>query len=284
MNSLFWSVRRELWENRSIYMAPLAAAGFVLLAFPISLFKLPARVSAALATGPDNLHQVIEQPYVITAIIIMGVELVVALFYCLDALYGERRDRSVLFWKSMPVSDLTTVLAKVTIPVLVLPLVAWAATVVTQGVMLAASSVVLRANGIGPSILWAHLSLSDISRINFSHLVVYHGIWCAPLYAWLLLASAWATRLPFLWATLPPVAIVVVERVAFNSALFLQLLQRYFFGTPDAASSGTHVMTMESLMTPLSDLLLGPGPWVGLVMTAVLLLGAVRLRRVRGAI
>jgi ABC-2 type transport system permease protein len=283
MNSLYWSVRRELWENRSIYVAPLIAACFVLVAFPITLFKLPARVSAALVTSPDNLHQLIEQPYVITAIIIMGVELVVALFYCLDALYGERRDRSVLFWKSMPVSDLTTVLAKLSIPVLVLPLVAWAVTVATQSVMLAASSVVLRANGIDPSILSAHLSLSDISRIHFSHLVVYHGIWCAPLYAWLLLASAWATRLPFLWATLPPVAIVVIERVAFNSALFVRLLQRYFFGAPDAASSGMHVMTMESLMTPLGDLLLGPGPWVGLVLSAVFVFGAVRLRRVRGA-
>jgi ABC-2 type transport system permease protein len=214
---------------------------------------------------------------------LMGVEILVALFYCLDALYGERRDRSVLFWKSMPVSDLTTVLAKASIPVLVLPLVTWAVTVVTQSIMLTASSVVLRANGISPSILWAHLSLFDISRFNFSHLVGYHGVWCAPLYAWLLLASAWATRLPFLWATLPPVAIVIVERVAFNSTYFVGLLQLYFFGATDAASTtGMHALTMEAMAAPFAEFLFRPGLWIGLAFSAVLLMGAVRLRRVRG--
>jgi len=210
---------------------------------------------------------------------------VVAIFYCLDALYGERRDRSILFWKSMPVSDLTTVLSKASIAILVIPLVTFVATVATQVVMLAVSSTVLAGNGVSPSVLWDQMPLSDIITINFGHVVAFHGIWYAPFYAWLLLVSAWATRLPFLWATLPPAAVIVIERVAFNSAHFAGLLQLVFVGGSDTdAMSGTkHVMTMDMLMVPFGRFLLGPGLWIGLVLSAVFLLGAVRLRRVRGA-
>jgi ABC-2 type transport system permease protein len=283
---LYWSVRRELWENRSIYLAPLAVAVIVLVGFFIGLFTLPARLRAALALGPLELQEAIEQPYVIAAIILMAVDLLVAIFYCVDALYGERRDRSVLFWKSLPISDLTTVLSKASIPILVLPLVTFVATVATQGVMLLASSVVLAASGMNAATVWAHVSFVDIFRINFGHLVAFHGIWYAPLYAWLLLASAWATRVPFLWGALPPLAIGVVERIAFNSTYFATLVRNHFLGDPAATpTTGTSAMTMEMLTPhPLGHFLIRPGLWVGLALSAVLLLGAVRLRRSRGAI
>jgi ABC-2 type transport system permease protein len=282
MNTLYWSVRRELWENRAIYLAPVAGVCIVLAGF-IGLFTLPSRARAA-ALNSTELHQIVQVPYVTAAMILMAIQLVVAIFYCLDALYGERRDRSVLFWKSMPVSDLTTVVSKACIPILALPLVTFVATVATQVVMLLVGSAMLSANGVSPSILWEHMSIADIIRINFGHLVVFHGIWYAPLYAWLLLASAWATRLPFLWATLPPAAVVVIERVAFNSTHFAGLLQDVFFGgSPADAPSGMHVMTMEMLSVPFGPFLLRPGLWIGLAISAVLLLGAVRLRHVRGA-
>jgi ABC-2 type transport system permease protein len=283
---VYWSVRRELWENRSIYLAPLAAACMVLVGFFIGLFTLPARMRAALALSPPELRQAIEQPFVIGAIILMAVDLLVAIFYSLDALYGERRDRSVLFWKSLPVSDLTAVLSKASIPILVLPLVTFVATAATQAVMLLASSLVLAASGTSAAPLWAHVSLLDISRVNFGHLVGFHGIWYAPLYAWLLLASAWATRVPFLWAALPPVAIGVVERIAFNSTHFATLVQNHFLGGPESTpTAGAPAMTMEMLAAhPLGHFLISPGLWVGLALSAVFLLGAVRLRRSRGAI
>jgi ABC-2 type transport system permease protein len=214
----------------------------------------------------------------------LGIELIVAIFYCLDALYGERRDRSILFWKSMPVSDLATVLSKASIPVLLIPLLTFVATVVTQVAMLLVSSVVLSGSGISPSILWEHIRLADIIRINFGHVVMFHGIWYAPLYAWLLLASAWATRLPFLWATLPPAAVVVIERVAFNTAHFASSLQVVFLGGSESdAGSAMPAMTMDMLRVPLSQLLLSPGLWIGLGLSAVFLSAAVRLRRARGA-
>ena len=282
---LYWSVRRELWENRSIYLGPLTVGGVVVIGFFIALVSLPGRMRAASALGERELHQVVEQPFVIAALMLMAIEMVVAVFYSLDALYGERRDRSVLFWKSLPVSDLTTVLAKASIPILLLPLVTWVITVATQVVMLLVSSVVLAASGISAATVWAHVPLLETSWINFVHLVTFHGIWYAPLYAWLLLVSAWATRAPFLWAVLPPVALGIFERVAFGSRRFANMVQTHFLG--EASSEHASGMTMEMSMDmlappPLDDFLASPGLWVGLVLTALLLLGAVRLRHVRG--
>ena len=87
---------------------------------------------AALALDPAQQHDTIEQPYDVAALLLMVTAFIVAVFYCLDALHGERRDRSILFWKSLPVSDLTTVLSKASIPLVVLPLIIFAITVAPQ--------------------------------------------------------------------------------------------------------------------------------------------------------
>src|ERR1700694_3795581 len=123
---LYWSVRRELWENRSIYIAPLIAAGVVLFGFAISAIGMPDRRRATLLLDPVQQRARVEMPYDVVAMMLMLTAFLVGVFYCLDALHGERRDRSILFWKSLPVSDLTTVLAKAIIPLVVLPLLTFA--------------------------------------------------------------------------------------------------------------------------------------------------------------
>ena len=281
---LFWSVRRELWENRSIYIAPLAVAAVFLVGFFIGLIRLPDRMRAAQALSLMQQREAIQQPYLIAALMLMATELLVALVYCLDAFYGERRDRSILFWKSLPVSDLATVLSKASIPILVIPVVAFAVTAATQWIMLLASSAVLAGSGMSPAPLWAHVPFFETSLINFGHLVVYHAIWYAPFYGWLLMASAWANRAPFLWATLPPVAIGFIERIAFNSSHFAAMVRYRFMGDPDSMTPGRR-MTMD-MLGPHSpgEFLTRPGLWVGLAVTAVFLFAAVRLRRYRGPI
>lgn len=281
---LYWSVRRELWENRSIYLAPPAVAAVFLVGFFIGLIRLPDRMRAALALDPMQQHEAIQQPYVIVALMLMGIALLVAVFYCLDALYGERRDRSILFWRSLPVSDLTSVLSKASIPILVLPLVTFAVTVATQLIMLLASSAVLAASGMSATTLWNHVPFFKTSLINFAHLVVFHGIWYAPFYAWLLMVSAWASRAPFLWATLPPLAIGVVEKLAFNTSHFAALVRYRFMGGPESGAPAD-TMTMDMLGPhPLGRFLTSPGLWSGLAVAAVFLFAAVRLRRSRSAI
>src|SRR5215472_249903 len=137
---MYWLVRRELWENRSIYIAPLAVAALFLAAFLIGLFMLPGhRMRAVMALDPAKQRAAIEQPYIVAEGLLMVTALIVTIFYCLEALHGERRDRSILFWKSLPVSDVATVLAKASIPVVLL-LLSFVATVATQLIMLLLSS------------------------------------------------------------------------------------------------------------------------------------------------
>lgn len=283
---LYWLVRRELWENRSIYIAPLAVAALVLFGFLIRVFHLPSKMRAALAMPAMHRQDLIEQPYTFAALFIMGASFIVAVFYCLDALHSERRDRSILFWKSLPVSDLTTVLSKATIPILVIPVLAFVITIATQWIMLMVSSVVALGSGLSVAALWRDVSWYQMSMILLYHLVALHGFWYAPIYGWLLLVSAWARRAVFLWAFLPLLAIGIVEKIAFNTTHFGAMLSYRFMGGGGSATAGTSGPASMASMThpPPAEFLTSPSLWVGLVLTALCLAGAVRLRRSRGPI
>jgi ABC-2 type transport system permease protein len=276
----YWSVRRELWENRSIYVAPLAAAGVYLFGFLISLIRLPQKMRALSTLDAAHQHAAVTMPYEFAAGLIMVTTLIVAVFYCLDALHGERRDRSILFWKSLPVSDFTTVLSKAMIPVVVVQLVAFAVTFATQWIMLMLSSVVLLGSGLNVATLWRQVSLFQMSLMLLGHLLIMHGLWYAPVYAWLLLVSAWARRAAFLWAVLPWLTIFAVEKVAFNTSHFAALLGHHFAGGGQAVASQGMSPIIGVQLSSVSS----PGFWIGLAFAAIFLAGAVRLRRYQGPI
>jgi ABC-2 type transport system permease protein len=210
----------------------------------------------------------------------------VGVFYCLDALHGERRDRSILFWKSLPVSDLTTVLSKVTIPLVVLPLFAFAIIVCVHLIMVLETSLVLIFHGMSPASTWAHVPVA------FNLLVLLYGLaaialWHAPIYGWLLLVSGWARRATFLWAVLPIIAIQIFERITFGTSYFGTFVKHRLMGFAPGAFDfqGRDHPTIDSLaqLTP-GRYLSSPGLWIGLVVAAVFLAAAVRLRRYRGPI
>src|SRR6266581_7015095 len=187
----YWSVWRELWENRSIYIAPLIVAAVQVFGFAISTIGLAERRRGVLLLDdPVKQRAAIEAPYDIAAMMMIFVVFIVGVFYCLDALYGERRDRSILFWKSLPVSDLTTVLSKFAIPLVILPLLSFAIAVVTQFVMLLWSSVVLLSSGLAGT-TWTRFNLFQQSLIVLYGLVAI-ALWHAPIYGWALLVSGWA--------------------------------------------------------------------------------------------
>ena len=152
----YWSVWRELWENRSLYVAPMIVAIVVLFGFLVSTIGLPERRRAVLL-DPAKARAAIEVPYDMAAIMLILTAFIVGVFYCLDALYGERRDRSILFWKSLPVSDLTTLLSKATIPLIILPLVTFAIIIATHLVMLLWTSVLLITHGMSPISTWTYV-------------------------------------------------------------------------------------------------------------------------------
>jgi ABC-2 type transport system permease protein len=281
---MYWSLRRELWEYRSIYVAPLAVAALILFGFLISTIHLRDKMRTVLTLNPMQQHESIAQPYNFAALLIMFTTLVVAVFYCLDALHGERRDRSILFWKSLPVSDLTAVLAKVSIPLVVLPLITFAITVVTQFIMLLLNTAVLLGDGPGIATLWAQLPFFQMSLLLLYHLFAVHSLWYAPFFGWLLLVSGWARRAPFLWAGLPLLAIGIVEKIAFNTSHFATMLENRLGGSTEAITApGTVPMDTMTHLTPI-HYLSNPGLWLGLALTAAFLAAAVRLRRYQGPI
>src|SRR3989440_5309125 len=287
---MYWSVRRELWENRSIYIAPLAVAGVFLFGFLISTIHLPSRMRALSALDPAQQREAIAMPFDIAAALLMLTQLLVGAFYCLDALHGERRDRSILFWKSLPVSDLTTVLSKASIPLVVLPLLTFTITVAMQLIMLLLSSAVLLGSGLNVAKLWTQLSFVQMSLLLLYHLMTVHALWPAPIYGWLLLVSGWARRATFLWAVLPLLAIGIFERVTFGTSHFASLVKyRLMSWAAQAFAFHPHNPQGNPTIDSLAQLTPGrylstPGLWIGLLFAAAFLFAAIRLRRYRGPI
>ena len=283
----YWSVRRELWENRSIYVAPLAVAAVVLLGSAISLVGVPRSVRGVVALDLAMQSTMLAHPYAHIGMLLVATGILVGIFYCLDALHSERRDRSILFWKSLPVSDLTTVLSKAIVPLVILPLIIFLITVVLQFIMLLMSSAVLLATGAGVTTLWARLPLFQMQLVLLYGLIVL-ALWHAPIYAWLLLVSGWARRAAFLWAVLPPVAIGVFEWIAFHTSCFGSLMHDRVGGfaahafalrQPGSGPLDPHFIPL-ALVAP-GKFLSTPGLWLGLAVAAIFLALAVRLRHYR---
>lgn len=281
----YWAVRRELWEYRSIYLAPLIVAGVFLVGHGVSLVHLPWAPGFDLAYAANAYEHRAISHYDVASGLIMGVALLITIFYSLTALHGERSDRSILFWKSMPVSDLTTVLSKAAIPIVVIPIIAFFITILTQWTMLLISSAVYVFHGLPAAGPWIAVQFGRMSLMLLFHLILIHGLWYSPMYAFLLLVSAWARRAPFLWAALPVLAIIAVEKLAFNTSYLVDLLKDRIgggnLGVP--FTSGMPAMNPLDPTMHLNLLLfvLSPGLWGGLLLTAVFLYAATRLRRYR---
>jgi ABC-2 type transport system permease protein len=281
---IYWQIRREFWENRYLYIAPLAVAAVFLFAYLIGIIHSPEHLRAMPLADSPHIHDEISDPFGIAAGLMMGCSILMSVFYCTEAMHGERRDRSILFWKSLPVSDTTTVLAKASVPLLVLPLLVSAVTALLQFCMLLLNSVVQLATGGSVGALWSHAPLLQMTMLMAYHVLTAHALWPAPVYCWLLLVSGWARRAPFLWAVLPLVAIGGLEKIAFNTSHFVALVAERFIGST-APISSTDVFPTNPMthITPLA-FLASPGLWGGLAVAAVFLAAAVRLRRSQGPI
>jgi ABC-2 type transport system permease protein len=276
----YWSVWRELWENRSIYVAPLLVAVVVLFGFLVSTIGLPERRRDVLLLDPAKARAAIEAPYNMAAIMLIMTAFIVGVFYCLDALYGERRDRSILFWKSLPVSDRTTLLSKATIPLVILPLITFAIVIATQLVMLLWTSVLLITHGMSPGSTWTHVALFRNSLVLLYGLAAI-ALWHAPIYGWALLVSGWARRATFLCAVVPLLAIGFFEKITFGTSHFGAMLKDRLMGFAPKAFAFTMHSIDSATLTP-GQYLASPGLWLGLLFAAVFIAAAIRLRRYHG--
>jgi len=276
-----WSLRRELWEHRGVRYAPLGVAGLVLFGVLMRLVHSPQdlwRVSHE----PFKQMQEHVAPYGIAAVALMATTVVVGVFFCLGTLHNERRDRSILFWKSMPVSDLTALLAKVCIPLLILPLIGFVVIVATLIIMLLMCSAALLASGHPPAAYLATLPLPQIMAEALYGIVTL-SFWYWPVYGWLLFISSWARRAPFLWAVLPPFGLGLIETLAFSTSHVFDLLNARLLGSfaaafvyHDQAKGGFPFPQMNPL-----GFVSNPGLWIGMVLGAGFFAAAVWMRRRR---
>lgn len=279
--AFYWSVRRELWEHRAVFIAPLVVAGFVIAAVLFNVRNLQQHAGRLATMTADAQKMAVAMPFGLTASVILLISLVVGAFYCFDALNTERRDRSILFWKSMPVSDATTVLSKAFVPMAVQPAVGFAVALATQAVLLLLVAAILKVAGVDPGPLWEKLPVFPMSVAMLYGLVV-HVLWYAPAFALFLLLSAWVRR-PLLWVVVPVVAVQAIEKIAFGtsySGLFLR------WRVAGAMSEAFVPNAMREPITSLAQLdpvrfLSSPGLWGGLVFAVVFLYAAVHLRRHR---
>ncbi|MFH1601150.1 MAG: hypothetical protein ABIJ73_06285 [Pseudomonadota bacterium] len=225
MNTFKWLLKREYWEHRGGFLwAPLITGGVFLIISALAVIagesmrrsveqgelqmngvkldqlteNLSPKEMAELGGGLDlGTLMAGSWPLIVLAFVVF--------FYCLGALYDERKDRSILFWKSLPLSDGQTVLSKVASALVVAPLFAMGAAIITSiGFLVLLSGYVLFHGGNPVSLIWGPASPLTISFHMIASLPVY-AAWALPTVGWLMLVSAWARTKPFLWALLVPV-------------------------------------------------------------------------------
>jgi len=296
----YWSVRRELWENRALVIAPLVAAAIVPVALLLRAMQLGEDVQLLTAFNPERQREIVTGMVGGIGILITWVTAIAAFFYLLDALHGERKDRSVLFWKSMPLSDRDTVLSKVASATLVAPLIATLAAIATMiGFLLMISVVVMIHDGNPYTLIWAPGSPLVLSAQLIAAIPVY-ALWAMPTVGWLMLCSAWARSKPFLWALMIPVLagvfvsmFDVMEWMNMDSGWFWKnIVGRMLLSVApltyldvariadtnfDGPGAVRALFSLKSTYSTLGTVEL----WTGVVAGVAMLFGATRLRRWR---
>jgi ABC-2 type transport system permease protein len=280
-------IRRELWEHRSLWIVPLVVAGLIILAalFPHSALQLDDHDLAAArqhASVFAQFHSALTVPQLLLLLIILP-------FYLLDCLYAERKDRSILFWKSLPVSDAQTVLSKLIVALAIVPLGVYALTIVTDIVASTILAVRFGNSEMMRTLLhWdTGLWLQTQAFILSALLVVL--LWYAPIAAYLLLVSAWAKRNVMLWAILPPLLAFIAERIALHSNFVGRLLAYRMNGVWSAIAISHPISGKtagESAEAALSTGQLRPFAvlqnvdlWLGLIAAALMVWLTIRIRR-----
>jgi ABC-2 type transport system permease protein len=292
MNIANWLIRRELWENRAIWLIPAVLGGLMILA---SLFGGYHVVGAEDLTTVRSVVQAgaFDGMIFIAALFFM-VMAIYSTWYLLDCLYADRKDRSILFWKSMPISDTATVLSKLGTALILIPLVYFVFADLTT--LLMAFIISIRARASAGSPLWRGDSWLQLQAV-WLYVIATAAIWYLPIAGWLLAVSAWAKRAVILWFLLPPLALALAERVFLGTHVIAgQIAARIGLGgyashalqyTPGAVNwITTEVGHDASIETPVSlfrffnpgGFFSSPATWIGAAVGAALIAGAIQLR------
>jgi ABC-2 type transport system permease protein len=226
MNTFRQLVRRELWEARSVWVAPALLAAILVVGTLIgalwtgsaSLEGLSPEQAMKLheKMTPEHLDGVASLALGFIFMLFLVLVMFTQFFYAIDSLYGERRDRAILFWKSLPVSDTLTVLSKLAVASVVMPFVAVAVAFVAQLALFA----ILSAKLAPIDLLHGHLWTVQLwaGTLEFMLYVTAAGVlWYLPVIGWCLLVSAWAPRSPLMYASLAPLGAALGEFLVFHT-------------------------------------------------------------------
>jgi ABC-2 type transport system permease protein len=286
-------IRREFWEHRSLWIAPLIVAVLmVLTVFPLHIGDMNFEGAPNFGDPANRIgaFTLMIWAHTVPQYLIMTL---VASFYLMDCLYTERKDRSILFWKSLPVSDATTVLSKFLVGVVVLPLGVYVLAAISGVLFQALWSIRVASQALPDiSVGWNTVAWLKVQGLMLYGVVVCI-LWFAPVAAALVLFSAWVRKNVFLWTTLPPVIAIIVERAAFGTRHIADLLSyRTFSGvwsvlginpTPPESIHHGRVVSLADLFdnVEMGKAFLNIDLWLGLAVAAAFLFAAIRIRRYR---
>jgi len=295
-------VKREIWEHRSIWVTPAAIAVIVtlgVLAMMMFASGFAAELDVAIF-GAQNLAGDPERKAALTAFflstswIFIVALMFLTVFYCLDSLYAERKDKSILFWRSLPVTDAETVISKLITAIIVIPTVIVLGIIATHIVNLIVASIWVSAKGgDGAMLVWGSVSLID-NWLAAYVVVLACAIWASPFIGWFLLVSAYTKRSPLLMAFMPLILIGLLEGIIFRTHVFAEnVLARDgdslpIFRTADIErfieTDEWRVGEGASNLLPHLDIvqfLTSPAMWAGVLVCGLLSTGAIYVRRFR---
>jgi len=282
-------VRRELWEHRALWLAPLVVAALLAVVAAIGRAHIQMDNAPDLSSESQRvaLFSIIQVVFAVPLYIVI---LFVAGFYLLDCLYAERKDRSILFWKSLPVSDGLTVCSKLLVGLVVAPFGVFALALLAHLILSAILGARVALGSLPPVITWNSYEWLRTEAVMLLA-TLFAVLWYAPIAGYLLLVSAWVRRAPILWATLPFVLGPVLEWVAFGTRYLLNFID-YRLGGIWAilgverlrilSKHGPQLSVGTALeMFDFRGALTSIDLWLGLAATAALVYAATRIRRYR---
>ncbi len=299
-NKVLMLIRREVWESRSLWIAPLVVSGLMLLAVAlggrmdahpgihfghhaesssesssIAPFVSLTKGQAAYAVGISGIT--------FTLLFVLAI---MVFFYLLDSLLAERKDRSILFWKSLPISDAEVVTSKALTGLVLTPMYVLLLSAVTQVLVGLVVGMRLGSTDIGGVIPAFDFAVWSKVQVAFWTLAPAVILWYLPLAAYLLLVSVWARKNAFLWAVLPPVAVQLVEGLLLQSSHFGKFLLHRFVGVYqlldlDSMRDTAGASPLGEFVGHVGNVFASYETWLGVLAAAVIMVAVVRIRRYR---